>query len=82
MTCNKDARFPIGTKFKTRHSKTKFCTVVDILKTYNNQGDLVQIRYVATHDFMGGIITDRDVVETTIAMGLVDNDSSISPEEI
>jgi hypothetical protein len=45
------------------------CAVTDILKTYNSKGELVKIRYVAEHQFMGQTVTDRDVVETTIAMG-------------
>jgi len=68
----KEARFPIGTKFKTRHNNPRQCEVVDILKTYNSQGELVAIRYVAKHDFLGQTVTDSDVVETTIAMGLIE----------
>lgn len=62
----------IGTKFKTRGNAPKLCTVVDILKTYNAKGELVRTRYVATHELLGQIVTDRDVVETTIRMGLVE----------
>lgn len=49
---------------------TYLCTVVDIYKTYNGANELVKIRYVATHEFMGQTITDYDVIETTIARGL------------
>lgn len=65
-------RFSIGQQFKTRGKAPKLCTIVDILSTYNAIGDLVSIRYVATHEFCDQTITDRDVVETTIAMGLLD----------
>ena len=64
-----DARYSIGTKFKTRGKVQHICTVVDILKTYNSKGELVQVRYVATHEFMGQTVTERDVVGATIAMG-------------
>lgn len=64
--------FAIGTQFKTRGKAPKLCTVVDILKTYNSKNELVQVRYVATHQFMGQTVTDRDVPATTIAMGLVE----------
>ena len=47
------------------------CTVVDVLKTYNSKSELVDVRYVATHEFFGQILTDRSVGATTIAMGLV-----------
>ena len=62
-------RFPIGTKFLS--SGKDVCTVVDILKTYNNAGELVRIRYVAAHPFMGQDVYDYDVVDTTIAMRLL-----------
>lgn len=64
-------RYRIGTTYKTRGKVPRLCTVTDILKTYNSAGELVQTRYVATHAFAGQAVVERDVVETTIAMGLV-----------
>ena len=64
-------RFPIGTQFHTSGKHPRLCTIVDVLKTYNSNGDLVRLRYVAAHDFMGQSIQDRDIVDTTIAKGLV-----------
>ena len=66
-------QFAIGTTFKTRGKHPRICTVVDILKTYNNANELVKVRYVATHELMGKIITDNDVCSTTIAMGHIDS---------
>jgi hypothetical protein len=60
--------YPIGTQFKTRGKAPR---LTDILKTYNSAGELVKIRYVAQHDFMGQKVNDYDVVATTIAMGLM-----------
>lgn len=71
-----EPRFPIGTKFKTAGKHPRLCTVIDILKTYNSMGDLVSIRYVATHDFSGQMVTDRDVVDATIARGLIQGDAA------
>jgi hypothetical protein len=62
--------YAIGTKFKTRGKAPRLCEVVDILKTYNSNGELVKTRYVAIHDFMGQKVTDYDVIKTTIAMGI------------
>jgi hypothetical protein len=45
--------------------------VIDIYTTLNSAGDVVKIRYAATHQFMGQTITDHDVIETTISMGLL-----------
>lgn len=64
-------RFAIGTRYKTRDKHPRECTVVDIHKTFNMAGELVKIRYVATHNFAGQVLTDNDVVETTIARGLL-----------
>jgi hypothetical protein len=66
-----DARFSIGTKYQTRGKQPRTCTVVDILRTYNSKGELVKVRYVATHELMGQTVTDHDVIDTTIAMGLL-----------
>jgi hypothetical protein len=63
-------RFAIGTQYVTRHKHPRHCTVVDILTTYNSKGECVRIRYVATHEFIGQTVTEYDVTDTTIAMGL------------
>jgi len=62
-----EPKFSIGQKFKTRGKSPKVCTVQDILRTYNSKGEMVKLRYVATHDFMGQEVVDYDVCETTIA---------------
>lgn len=61
----------IGTKYKTRHKVPKLCTVIDRHDTFNIKGELVKTRYVSTHEFMGQVITECDVLETTIKMGLI-----------
>lgn len=63
-------KYPIGTKFKTRGKHPKECVVVDYLTTTNLAGDVVKQRYVTQHSFLGQIVTDYDVVETTISRGL------------
>lgn len=70
MTTDRVPRFPIGTQFKSRGKHPRLYTVRDIYFTYNTAGELVRIRYVATFELMGQSVTDYDVVETTIAMGL------------
>jgi len=69
---NNMTEYKIGTQFKTRGKHPKLCTVVDVLKTYNSEEKHVSTRYVATHDFAGQVMTDRDVIATTIARGLVE----------
>jgi len=68
---NKQPRFAIGTVYRTGGKHPIECTVTDILRTYNSKGELVKIRYVATHQFCGQLVTDVDVVETTIARGRI-----------
>lgn len=62
-------KFDVGTRFKTRGKKPRHCTIVDIYRTYNVAGELVRLEYVATHTFAGQSISER-VSETTVAMGL------------
>ena len=62
----------LGTQFIRSRGKQKnnrVETVVDILKTYNNAGELVRTRYAASHDFLGQTIIDTDIVSTTILKG-------------
>jgi len=66
-------KYPIGTKFFSRGKSQNLCTVVDVLRTYNSAEDLVRVRYVCTHEFMGQTVTDYDVPETSITMALAQN---------
>lgn len=68
---DRQGRYNIGTTYVSSGKRKDVCTVIDILKTYNSAGECVTLRYVATHLFMGQIVTDHDVVETTIARNLV-----------
>ena len=70
----KTHRFPIGTKFVRRDplaASQRVRTVIDHLTTTNSKGDVVAIRYVASHSFCGQTVTESDVVDTTIARGLL-----------
>ncbi len=64
-------KFAIGQCFKTQGKHPKVCKIIDIHKTYDSQGKLVKFRYVATHEFVGQILTDYEVVEATVARGLI-----------
>lgn len=65
-------KYQIGQKYIPVGKTARFCTVTDILKTYNSKGDLVRIRYVSEHTFMGQTVVDTDICETTIARGALD----------
>lgn len=65
-----EPKYAIGTQFKTRGKHPRLGTVIDIWKTYNQAGHLVDVNYVATFEFCGQTVTDRTICETTIAMGL------------
>jgi hypothetical protein len=75
-----EQRFKIGTLFKTRGKHSRLCIVTDIHKTYNSKNELISIRYVATHEFAGQTVTNYDVCDTTIAMGLVGADETKGQE--
>lgn len=66
-----EQRFQIGQQFKTRGKAPRLCTITDVYRTYNAAGDLVRLRYVATHEFMGQTLTDYDVVGVTVELGAV-----------
>ena len=51
--------YKIGTQYKTRDKRKNLCTVTDIHRTFNHNGDLVKTSYVSTHEFMGQTITCR-----------------------
>lgn len=63
-------RFTIGTQYLTLEKNARLCTVTDILTTTNSKGEIVRITYVATHEFMGQLITNHAVTDTTIARGI------------
>ena len=62
-------RFCMGHEFNSRGRYPRRCKVTDILTTRNAAGQTVKIRYVAEHVFAGQLVVDRDVTETTIAIG-------------
>lgn len=62
----------IGTQFTLRGCKHKsIWTVEDILTTTNSRGKVVDTRYVASKQFCGQRITDKDFNTLTILVGLV-----------
>ncbi len=64
-------KYPIGTKFIARSDRKsrRVQTVIDYHTTRNLAGEIVRERYVATHTLCGQPITNADILETTIAMG-------------
>ena len=68
----REARFNVGTKFISRSNKTKAVeTITDIIRELNHKGDFIKLRYVAEYESNGEVITNRGIVDTTIAMGLI-----------
>lgn len=75
-------RFKIGTTFTPQGRKgAGVHTVTDVLTTRNSKGEVVKIRYEATHEFCGQTLTDTDVLETTIARGLISQPSPTPLED-
>ncbi|WP_374335412.1 hypothetical protein [Methyloversatilis sp.] len=68
---DKQPAFGIGTTYRTRGKSPRECMVTDVLRTYDAFGNLISIRYVAVHKIAGQMVAERDVVETTIRMGLM-----------
>ena len=65
-------RFEIGTTYELKRNKSsQVKTIVDVYKTYNSKNELVDLRYVTEHDFLGQKMTDRHVTDTEIARALI-----------
>ena len=65
-------KYPIGLSFVRHYRKDRNPeTVVDIYTTINSKGEVVKVRYVTEHMFMGQPVRDDDVVAVTIARSLV-----------
>lgn len=65
----KTPRWPVGTTYTPRRKHAVEHTVTDVWITTNLAGEVVRLRYVATHVFAGQLVTDYDVCDSTIAMG-------------
>jgi hypothetical protein len=66
-------KYNIGQQYKTIGKNSRICTITDIHTTYNLNGEMVKFRYVSQHEFASQLLTDYDVVETTISRGLITN---------
>lgn len=54
----------IGTTYTALGKRKDVCTVIDILKTYNHAGEIVKIRYLCVHDFMGQQVEHEECAVT------------------
>jgi len=70
FTSPETSRINIGHQVITRSNRKRRCidTVTDILRTYNNDGELVKIEYIAEHEFCGQSVKTV-LCGTTIKMG-------------
>jgi len=71
----KTQRFKIGLQFMPMGLKhPKLETIVDVLRTYNSNNELVELYYVTEHDFFGqkvrrGMVTDTHIARSLDAEG-------------
>lgn len=68
MIINK-MKYPIGTQFIPRGKDNRVYTVIDLLTTRNESGEIVRQRYLCEHDFLGQNVKSEEA-EATIARGL------------
>lgn len=64
-------RFPIGTQYRPAGKHAQITTVVDQLTTTNSKGEILRTSYITEHTFLGQSVKNYDVVDTTIARGLL-----------
>lgn len=62
----------IGTKYISRGKRKNVCTVIDILTTYNSKSEVVSVKYLCEHDFMGQTVRHEEL-STTIMIALSQN---------
>ena len=62
-------RYSIGQQYTARNKRKDICTVVDILTTTNSAGEVVSLRYLCQHDFMGQKVKHEEC-QATIDMCL------------
>lgn len=60
-------KYPVGTKYVKNNKRKDVCTVVDFHTTTNMAGEVIRMRYVTSHAFMGQTVLDHDVPETEIS---------------
>lgn len=63
-------RFPIGTQYLSRGKHPRLCTVSKQLTVTDETGEVIKRYYWATHEYMGQTVTDHDVIDTTVAIGI------------
>ena len=71
MNKERKPKYPIGTKFIRRNRNAVIETISEIYITRNSKGGFISLRYEATHLLLGQIVTDYDILETSIARGEV-----------
>jgi hypothetical protein len=64
-------QYKIGLTFNSyRNKHPRPETIVDILTTRNEAGEVVKIRYATEHEFMGQIVSRNDVLGVEIARSI------------
>ena len=62
--------YTVGTQYLSSGKHPHVCTVIDMWITHNLTGVIVKTQYVTIHEFMGQMVTERDVCAVTIAKGI------------
>jgi hypothetical protein len=63
-------RFPVGTVFVRRGQDYRE-VVLDYHVTTNLAGEVVKARYLCGHDYLGQVVLDHDITDTSIARATV-----------
>jgi hypothetical protein len=67
---NKPHRYPIGTSYQPRRKHTYTVTITDRLTVTNDSGVVIKTYYQGTHEFCGQAVTNSNITDTEISMGL------------
>lgn len=63
-------RFAVGTQYLSRGKHPRLYTVSKQLTVTDETGEVIKRYYWATHEFLGQTITDHDVLDATVSIGI------------
>ncbi len=66
----KEPKYEVGQQYLPKGKGCTLRTIIDIHTTYNLASEVVRLRYVSTHDFLGQKVIELDVCETTVSIGI------------
>ena len=65
-------RYDISTQYISQGKHKDLCTVVGFSTAYNSNNEVVNIKYISTHKYLGQTVYNYDVLESTITRKIIE----------